>query len=550
MSQKSKPADRSAVVQRQTIEHWLHDCELRLAGIPSSSFLRCLRNSGVPERYHITWEAMAEGPTRRACNRCHAQKLSCKRNGEEPCERCVRLKTECKSSLSLRFRKNRLSLEKSPQRGVKPSTGRRTAAVTPGCSSSGIGRSRPKYRVDQEPAADHVSQAGDRGRGGGFSHGPGHEHSSPAGAALVAVAGTDAILDNVCFPYSSLQDHFFIPDPSTATILHTIPRVLDDQDLSGLDTPWSPSYQASGPCADWTQSSSASTYDSSTSNYQCTSSPFSCMDPQQLRFKEQTELCDADREEAQQVQQRVPRRILLRRSSIDRMAAQGKWLSQLSDINSALLNLSSLVPYLVESGEDTDVYACQTSSHSSKSSEDSDASRSEQEGFPIQSMFEASGRLVEVLGDITKRESVDVELPVDPGTGLLVLSTYVRLLDLYQKVVRLVHSELAVSSPCCSTFRLCKLPDVSVGSFPVASALSLQMSLTIRLAEDFLSNLRADTALFSQRLPDFASRGQQGGGQASLWSVVDVSFTAIREREQDVSRDLVEIRSKLETSST
>ena len=49
---------------------------------------------------------MAEGPIRRACNRCHTQKLSCKRVGNESCERCLRLKAECKSSPSLRFRKS------------------------------------------------------------------------------------------------------------------------------------------------------------------------------------------------------------------------------------------------------------------------------------------------------------------------------------------------------------------------------------------------------------------------------------------------------------
>lgn len=86
---------------------------------------------------------MAEGPTRRACNRCHAQKLSCKRNGDQPCERCVRLKTECKSSLSLRFRRNRLLLEKSPQREHGSSKGRRTVAVAPACTASEFGRCPP-----------------------------------------------------------------------------------------------------------------------------------------------------------------------------------------------------------------------------------------------------------------------------------------------------------------------------------------------------------------------------------------------------------------------
>lgn len=482
---------------------------------------------------------MAEGPTRRACNRCHAQKLSCKRNGEEPCERCLRLKTECKSSLSLRFRRNRLSLG-SPRRDDKTANGRQTDGQ-PGCSSSGFGRSSLVSRVQRDSWADQGTQAPvERGQRGDFGQEQQHSSSAPA---LVTFGGPEAVLDTVGFPYSSLQGHMFSSEPSPAATLpaHTVPRGISDQDICSLDTAWNPSVQVSGISADWSHPSSSSSYDSSPSNYRYTSSSsFSCLDPQQLRFNEQTEPLDADRGQTEQAQRRLPRRILLRRSSINRMATQGEWLAQLSDINSTLWSLSSLVPYLVESGEDVDVYACETK----------DGMDSEEEGFPIQSMFEASGRLVQVLEEITQTEGADVrQAELDPGTGLLVLSTYVRLLDLYQKVFQLVHSEVAVSSPC-STFRLCKLPDVSIGSFPIASALSLQMALTMRLAEDFLSNLRAAMALFSRRLPDFATRGQQGGGQASLWSVVDVSFTAIREREQDVSRDLVEIRNKLEMSST
>lgn len=60
---------------------------------------------------------MTEGPIRRACNRCHTQKLSCKRLGNEPCERCVRLKAECKSSPSLRFRKSSNNATNSSNKG-------------------------------------------------------------------------------------------------------------------------------------------------------------------------------------------------------------------------------------------------------------------------------------------------------------------------------------------------------------------------------------------------------------------------------------------------
>lgn len=56
----------------------------------------------IPENMAIT---MADSIIRKACDRCHSQKLSCKRVGDEACERCVRLQTECKSSPSLRYKK-------------------------------------------------------------------------------------------------------------------------------------------------------------------------------------------------------------------------------------------------------------------------------------------------------------------------------------------------------------------------------------------------------------------------------------------------------------
>ncbi|KAM0334999.1 hypothetical protein ACHAQA_000033 [Verticillium albo-atrum] len=54
---------------------------------------------------------LSECPNRKACDRCHTQKLSCKRYGDEPCERCLRLRTECKSSPSLRYRKQQTAVE-------------------------------------------------------------------------------------------------------------------------------------------------------------------------------------------------------------------------------------------------------------------------------------------------------------------------------------------------------------------------------------------------------------------------------------------------------
>ncbi|OAA63165.1 Fungal transcriptional regulatory protein [Cordyceps fumosorosea ARSEF 2679] len=48
---------------------------------------------------------MSENVNRKACDRCHSQKLSCKRVGDGVCDRCLRLNAECKSSPSLRYKR-------------------------------------------------------------------------------------------------------------------------------------------------------------------------------------------------------------------------------------------------------------------------------------------------------------------------------------------------------------------------------------------------------------------------------------------------------------
>ncbi|KAK0726901.1 hypothetical protein B0T26DRAFT_747292 [Lasiosphaeria miniovina] len=49
----------------------------------------------------------AEPVLRRACDRCHAQKLSCQRHDDGPCVRCVRASATCASSPSMRNRRGR-----------------------------------------------------------------------------------------------------------------------------------------------------------------------------------------------------------------------------------------------------------------------------------------------------------------------------------------------------------------------------------------------------------------------------------------------------------
>lgn len=163
------------------------------------------------------------------------------------------------------------------------------------------------------------------------------------------------------------------------------------------------------------------------------------------------------------------------------------------------------------------------------------------QGFPIEDMFKLTRRVADILekppsnnnGSKMHHSTIDGS---DPGNAMFILSTYVRLLDMYQRVFSLVHTELATQTGTDTTFSFWKLPAVTVGSFAVESSPFLQMSLTIQLAEEFLSRLRGSTARWSG-----------AGNAASMFAgVVDVSFQAFRDREEALAKHLVELRSEIE----
>lgn len=64
---------------------------------------------------------MSDPLIRKACDRCHHQKLSCKRTTatEESCERCSKLKVECRWSPSLRVRKSLHQQQQQSQKNTR-----------------------------------------------------------------------------------------------------------------------------------------------------------------------------------------------------------------------------------------------------------------------------------------------------------------------------------------------------------------------------------------------------------------------------------------------
>ncbi|WKT49761.1 hypothetical protein QSH57_014708 [Fusarium oxysporum f. sp. vasinfectum] len=197
------------------------------------------------------------------------------------------------------------------------------------------------------------------------------------------------------------------------------------------------------------------------------------------------------------------------------------WMAQLSDINARLLDLASALP----SPQDGPLMGRPVDE------------RFRSQGFPIEDMFKLTLRVADILkkppsnndGSKIHHSNIDGS---DPGNAMFILSTYVRLLDMYQRVFSLVHTELATQTDTGTTFSFWKLPAVTVGSFAVESSPFLQMSLTIQLAEEFLSRLRGSTARWSG-----------AGNAASVFAgVVDVSFQAFRDREEALAKHLVELR--------
>ncbi|PHH59739.1 hypothetical protein CDD80_1731 [Ophiocordyceps camponoti-rufipedis] len=192
-------------------------------------------------------------------------------------------------------------------------------------------------------------------------------------------------------------------------------------------------------------------------------------------------------------------------------------MAQLSEINGRLLELASMLPQRQQGVGCND--------------------------FPIDEMFKLTRQVADILDGLSR--SMDGS---DPGNSMFVLSTYVRLLDMYQRVFYLVRDEV-LRARSEAAFRSWKLPDVTVGSFAVESLPSLQMSLTIQLAEEFLIRLRGATLALRKEDEQQTAPAGNGGvseGDSMFSDVVDVSFRAVREKEERLARHLTELRDDIE----
>ncbi|KAJ4124426.1 hypothetical protein NW754_000124 [Fusarium falciforme] len=452
--------------------------------------LPCLPHSSLPSNRRTGAMTMAETVIRKACDRCHAQKLSCKRYNDEPCERCVRLKTECKSSPSLRYRK-----QQQQQQLVDNNSNHLQGQLPPTSSTPApTGRRSPKRRrTDSQGDASLVP--------------PDTVPIVPHTGVLAAASKShvpvtpDPVLDAGDFGFTFDQLAFFpqhlshpelpggaVNDPH---LVHPPAVFADSWDPRLAVEAYQPPQE---PLPPQLQGNAAHRVDSAPS----------AVPPPQLHLQ--------------------PLRSRSCRPPIH-------WMAQLSDINARLLDLASALPSPQE--------VAQNGPSLGRPADE----RFRSQGFPIEDMFKLTRRVADILEkpptdtpdrDGTRGHHSTID-GTDPGNAMFILSTYVRLLDMYQRVFSLVHAELS-RADSGATFSFWKLPAVTVGSFAVESSPFLQMSLTIQLAEEFLCRLRGSTARWSG-----------AGNAASMFAgVVDASFQAFRDREEALAKHLVELRSEIE----
>ncbi|KAG8414307.1 hypothetical protein J3459_014848 [Metarhizium acridum] len=474
---------------------------------------------------------MADSIIRKACDRCHSQKLSCKRVGDEACERCVRLQTECKSSPSLRYKKQHQQHGQQYQRQQqrppyqsqqKPQT--QPSAYSTPVSKPPVGRRSPKRR---RTACELGLLSGEQGI-------PISQQAEDTLSEKQSVVATEASLEPADFDFSQIENlNFFSPPPAASLPHNAVPGGLDAfQPVPTFPDPWDQQLNQATEAFHATPTSfqpgDNSGSQSAVPSLSLTGSPHS----QSL----------AEKRRRPRLRNR-PRQIALRQianapaTHIDPPSIH--WMAQLSEINSRLLDLASVLPQQQPA-------ACKLETLGRPNDE-----AFSNQGFPIDEMFKLTRRVADVLDHLSAGGGASAARMdnSDPGNSMFVLSIYVRLLDMYQKVFSLVRMELSqVDSE--AAFRFWRLPDVQVGSFAVDPSPSLQMSLTIQLAEEFLARLRVSTAALDPALGNgggIKGVSEDGGGSKSMFSdVVDISFRAVKTKEESLAKHLAELRDEIE----
>jgi hypothetical protein len=141
----------------------------------------------------------------------------------------------------------------------------------------------------------------------------------------------------------------------------------------------------------------------------------------------------------------------------------------------------------------------------------------------------------------------------DPANNMFTLSTYVRLLDMFQRLFNLVKRQLAKADPGKDdTFARWQLPEMSIGAASINAHPAFHMSLTVQLAIQLLNRLRNGTASLAvtsktNRTTTKGSINGESEDPSSFAEVVHVSFNAIRSKEEILNKSLTDLKAELDS---
>ena len=136
---------------------------------------------------------------------------------------------------------------------------------------------------------------------------------------------------------------------------------------------------------------------------------------------------------------------------------------------------------------------------------------------------------------------------LDPGTSLLILSGYIRILDIYAKYFRLIAISLSTTKGKDLSQHV-QLPSMVIGTFSLRSSPALQITLIIRLVEEVFECLRntisrTELAASKDEDPDY-SHG------SIFYSVPEITLQAIRVQESKIMKSMNDLRRRLQQSGT
>ena len=361
----------------------------------------------------------------------------------------------------------------------------------------------------------------------------------------------EAPLEMADFQFGFDHVHLFAPSHMSAHLSHQIPRdVTGFEPMNRPSDSWNPQFSPGPTVEESTRTTSAII----SQEPDAVSSGLSDF-PSKKQFSSPGLASPAhDGGVSQPARQR---RIMLTRRSNRGQPTASQWMLQTSEVNSRLWELSAQLP-------SQGCLAASPIASGADAAADARAAGDLQTGlgFPVDEMFQLSRKLVDIIEDISPLGEDISQMPEtgspaegqidprsDPGSSLFILSTYVRLLDMYQKVFSCLHQELPQIHAGAPSQQPWRLPEITIGSFPVSSPPNLQLSLTIQLAEEFLSQLRTTMAMLDQSLQEnngVRSPAGKAKTENMFSPIFNVSYQAIKTREEALGKQLAELGRELD----